>query len=686
MKKILLFSLLFALCAFFAKSQIIMDPATIDEGSLPTGMSVVDIDGTPYLQVVLNGWNSILDVNFVLATDQTISCDVKYAHGSTAHTLAQTINCGVNINDTINLVPASWDASQMVAAQTSVGINPADAGDITSLTKAVDARMGFIHQLQFFAQENASWGGTVGDTLWVGKVKIVTESPFVVMRPVELDTTELPDGMSVVNIGDAAYLQVITNGWNSILEVDGFELLSNLAASCEVKYAHGSTVHTLAQTINCGVNLNDTVNLVPASWDASQMVAAQTSIGINPADATDFTTLTKSVDDNMKLIHQIQIFAQENASWGGTTGDTLWVGDITLAPLGINELTVENDVDIQNVADSNDYSVTADISWDTTKLFLKINIIDDSIFNDGRANVWEVDNIEVYFDMNNAKADAFDDDDYQLRLMNDSTFTSLNSLGGVTMVYAIDSADGEPVGYSYDLTFIWDSLSINFNAAEGTQFGFDILASDNDGDPDYRDQISWNSISGDLWNTPYYWGTLELTSMGKFNIIEDDEDPTAPTVTAAVEGSSVKLTWTGAEDNTSIGSYIVSQDDAAIDTVTGTSITISDLAAGTYEFSVVAVDIYGNNSDEGTAEATVEGGDAVENITASNFSIYPNPATSELRISGVDVELVELFNVNGNLLKTYNKSILDISDIETGLYILKVYSSDNIYTQKLVKK
>ncbi|GIP24278.1 fibronectin type III domain-containing protein [Paenibacillus sp. J22TS3] len=79
----------------------------------------------------------------------------------------------------------------------------------------------------------------------------------------------------------------------------------------------------------------------------------------------------------------------------------------------------------------------------------------------------------------------------------------------------------------------------------------------------------------------------------------DTQAPTAPT-NLAVSGStssSVSLTWTASSDNVGVTGYDVYQGSSVALTVTGTSATISGLAASTaYTFKVVAKDAAGNVS------------------------------------------------------------------------------------------
>ena len=73
--------------------------------------------------------------------------------------------------------------------------------------------------------------------------------------------------------------------------------------------------------------------------------------------------------------------------------------------------------------------------------------------------------------------------------------------------------------------------------------------------------------------------------------------------------------------------------------------------------------------------------------TLSSVSIYPNPIQNELTISGEN-GLIELVDLTGKILiskEHYNYTILNVSDLNSGSYILKLTSENGTLIQKLVK-
>jgi hypothetical protein len=71
------------------------------------------------------------------------------------------------------------------------------------------------------------------------------------------------------------------------------------------------------------------------------------------------------------------------------------------------------------------------------------------------------------------------------------------------------------------------------------------------------------------------------------------------------------------------------------------------------------------------------------------FSLYPNPVTSILTLSGVELEKAEIYSVNGKLVRTISLNAInniDVSDLEKGAYILKVTSNNKVGVTRFIKQ
>ncbi|MDX1543779.1 MAG: M4 family metallopeptidase [Christiangramia sp.] len=84
-----------------------------------------------------------------------------------------------------------------------------------------------------------------------------------------------------------------------------------------------------------------------------------------------------------------------------------------------------------------------------------------------------------------------------------------------------------------------------------------------------------------------------------------------------------------------------------------------------------------------------------ETNEASKFTLYPNPATNwvTLEVSDSAIQLVTIYGLNGQMLKRIevdapaSKTKVEVSDLLHGLYIMKIYTTDDqILNQRFLKK
>lgn len=71
------------------------------------------------------------------------------------------------------------------------------------------------------------------------------------------------------------------------------------------------------------------------------------------------------------------------------------------------------------------------------------------------------------------------------------------------------------------------------------------------------------------------------------------------------------------------------------------------------------------------------------------ITLYPNPATSELFIKlseNEQLNSVKIFNSEGKAVRKENSSLLDISDLSSGMYFLEIDINGVKYTRKFIKK
>jgi hypothetical protein len=115
------------------------------------------------------------------------------------------------------------------------------------------------------------------------------------------------------------YVQFVLNGWSSFIEIPEFEVPEEATDfTAMAKYAVGPD--------NGGYVLGQ-INIFLKLTNADFSV----EIGARGASATsDFVEYSVPIDTTGVVTSRFQVAGQQTASWGALTGDTLWVGAITV--------------------------------------------------------------------------------------------------------------------------------------------------------------------------------------------------------------------------------------------------------------------------------------------------------------------------------------------------------------------
>lgn len=96
-----------------------------------------------------------------------------------------------------------------------------------------------------------------------------------------------------------------------------------------------------------------------------------------------------------------------------------------------------------------------------------------------------------------------------------------------------------------------------------------------------------------------------------------------------------------------------------------------------------AVDNYSINA----SSTAVLGVKTVGTIDQALVSIYPNPTSDFLKFSG-DVKSVEIFDVTGKLVnaKKVSGNKVDVNQLKSGMYMIKMETANGTQTEKFIKK
>ena len=79
-----------------------------------------------------------------------------------------------------------------------------------------------------------------------------------------------------------------------------------------------------------------------------------------------------------------------------------------------------------------------------------------------------------------------------------------------------------------------------------------------------------------------------------------------------------------------------------------------------------------------------------DNVETKKLTLYPNPVSDQLYISSEDqkVENVTIYNLSGNVVRNISNEVesIDVSNLGTGNYLVKVTTDQGSVTKKIVKK
>ena len=154
---------------------------------------------------------------------------------------------------------------------------------------------------------------------------------------------------------------------------------------------------------------------------------------------------------------------------------------------------------------------------------------------------------------------------------------------------------------------------------------------------------------------------------------------------ATVDGHNVALTWAGSADAVK---YVVKRDGETLGEVTATSFEDEVEESGTYKYSVYAVDANGSMSAPVSTIVEITFVGVAENEII--LGVYPNPAESVLNIKANASSFeYQMINSIGQVVMSgvaEGNAELNVSELNNGVYFLKVVANGNAQIEKVIIK
>ena len=74
-------------------------------------------------------------------------------------------------------------------------------------------------------------------------------------------------------------------------------------------------------------------------------------------------------------------------------------------------------------------------------------------------------------------------------------------------------------------------------------------------------------------------------------------------------------------------------------------------------------------------------------FSTKDFKLYPNPVTNFFKVEAEEaIQKVEVYNLMGAKVMETNQTQINISNLNTGIYLVKIYSDNKVGVQKIIKK
>ncbi|MCL2291156.1 MAG: T9SS type A sorting domain-containing protein [Bacteroidetes bacterium] len=167
--------------------------------------------------------------------------------------------------------------------------------------------------------------------------------------------------------------------------------------------------------------------------------------------------------------------------------------------------------------------------------------------------------------------------------------------------------------------------------------------------------------------------------------------PAVSNLTATQRDNIVLLEWKAAEGNPA--GYYVYNGMGDVATVANTEYVFENLAPDEYIFGVEAV--FGNGCEPVMVSINfiVEEVGIDETGMSDLIFIYPNPTCGILKIKNEEMKIknVEIYEIYGKKLLSYTFQVpheftLDISDLQTGVYFMRIQTENGVITKKIIKQ
>ena len=248
--------------------------------------------------------------------------------------------------------------------------------------------------------------------------------------------------------------------------------------------------------------LAKTVTAAPYEFELKDMEPGTYNVYAVATDATNLSKKSNTISVVVKT-PEIGVKRVANAPKIDGEADDVWAGADAFYAKNIVNGSIDDD---------NDLSGYVQLLWDDTYIYALATITDDVVMDDG-GNVYDNDNIELYFDCNNSKGGSYDSDDVQISFNygRDKLETIPATYGTTGIEFVVKEIKKK--GYVVEAAIPWSTIKCNEPKA-GLKIGFEFMIDDDDDGGSRDGKLAWNSTADNAWQSASSFGTVTLLGEG----------------------------------------------------------------------------------------------------------------------------------------------------------------------------
>ncbi|MBK9191746.1 MAG: T9SS type A sorting domain-containing protein [Crocinitomicaceae bacterium] len=286
---------------------------------------------------------------------------------------------------------------------------------------------------------------------------------------------------------------------------------------------------------------------------------------------------------------------------------------------------------------------------------------------------------------------------YIIKLAWDGTYIWSTEIdGGYSGSWAMDTDENDDLyilgGYSLTTDFDPDAGTVNHTSTDNFD---DIYLVKLDQDGLYQWSKSFGAINDDRGNSIEVVSSNEIF-IGGYYTNNIDFNPTGSPVVVNAIGTvdnfvakfgtcgldlSVSLSGATLTANQSGASYQWMDCNAFAPVGGATSQSFSPSADGDYAVIIT------QGSCKDTSNCTTVSGVGINEINKNFFTVYPNPAQTNLTVQTTENILsINIFNSAGTLVRTENKNTFSVESLPAGIYLMQIQTENEIQQSKFIKQ